>query len=86
MATKTNTKKAQQRETTPPALIAWHVTERGEKKFWNRIGAAGNTRTARVSPCNSISSPPQAAASFSARRKRTHRPTTIRAETSKGAG
>ncbi len=37
---KTSTKKAQQRETTPPAPIAWHVTERGEKKFWNRIGAA----------------------------------------------
>ena len=34
------TKKAEQRETTPPALIAWHVAERGEKKFWNRIGAA----------------------------------------------
>ena len=31
--------KKQQRETTP-ALIAWHVAERGEKKFWNRIGAA----------------------------------------------
>ena len=29
-----------QRETTPPALIAWHVAERGEKKFWSRIGAA----------------------------------------------
>ena len=39
MATKTNTKKAQQRETAPPALIAWHITERGEKKFWTRIGA-----------------------------------------------
>jgi hypothetical protein len=37
---KNNPKKAQQRETTPPALIAWHVLERGEKKFWNRIGAA----------------------------------------------
>lgn len=37
---KNNTKKTQQRETTPPALIAWHVSERGEKKFWNRIGAA----------------------------------------------
>jgi hypothetical protein len=32
--------KQQQGESTPPALIAWHVTERGEKKFWNRIGAA----------------------------------------------
>ena len=39
MTTKTNTKKAQQRETAPPALIAWHITERGEKKFWTRIGA-----------------------------------------------
>jgi hypothetical protein len=33
-------KKAEQRETTPPALIAWYIAERGEKKFWNRIGAA----------------------------------------------
>lgn len=39
---KTNTKKTAPRETTPPALIAWHVAERGEKKFWNRIGAAWN--------------------------------------------
>jgi hypothetical protein len=38
---KNNTKKAPQRETTPPALIAWHVAERGEKKFWNRIGGHG---------------------------------------------
>src|SRR5208282_5917240 len=37
---KHNTKNTQQRETTPPALIAWHVSERGEKKFWNRICAA----------------------------------------------
>ena len=37
---KNNTKKAPQRETKPPALIAWHVAERGENKFWNRIGAA----------------------------------------------
>ena len=41
MAYGKNTKKeAPQRETTPPALIAWHVSERGENKFWNRIGAA----------------------------------------------
>ena len=37
---KSNTKKTQQREITPPTQIAWHVSERGEKKFWNRIGAA----------------------------------------------
>jgi hypothetical protein len=39
---KNNTKKAAQRETTPPALIAWHIAERGEKNFWTRIGAAWN--------------------------------------------
>ena len=37
---KNKAKTAPQRETTPPALIAWHVSERGEKKFWTRIGAA----------------------------------------------
>ncbi len=30
----------QERETVPPALIAYHVSERGEKSFWTRIGAA----------------------------------------------
>lgn len=30
----------QQRETQPPSLIAYHVSERGEKSFWTRIGAA----------------------------------------------
>ena len=30
----------QKREPTPPALIAYHVNERGEKSFWTRIGAA----------------------------------------------
>jgi hypothetical protein len=25
---------------TPPTLIAWHVAEWGEQKFWTRIGAA----------------------------------------------
>lgn len=29
-----------QREAQPPALIAWHVAERGDKGFWTRIGAA----------------------------------------------
>jgi hypothetical protein len=36
---KTNAKTAQ-REPTPPAFVAWHVTENAEKKFWTRIGAA----------------------------------------------
>jgi hypothetical protein len=37
-------RKQQTREFQPPALIAYHVTERGEnenkKSFWTRIGAA----------------------------------------------
>ena len=28
------------RETRPPSLIAYHIAERGAKKFWTRIGAA----------------------------------------------
>ena len=36
-----NTNRRQQtRESQPPALIAYHVAERGEKSFWTRIGAA----------------------------------------------
>ena len=33
-------RRQQTRETQPPALLAYHVAERGEKKFWTRIGAA----------------------------------------------
>jgi len=33
-------RKEKVRETQPPALIAYHVAERGEKSFWTRIGAA----------------------------------------------
>jgi len=28
------------RENQPPSLIAYHVSERGQKSFWTRIGAA----------------------------------------------
>ena len=35
-----NSTKRRERDIIPPSLIAWHVTERGEKSFWNRIGAA----------------------------------------------
>lgn len=28
------------RETHAPAFIAWHVSEKGERKFWTRIGAS----------------------------------------------
>jgi hypothetical protein len=38
----TTKKKAPQRATTAPALIAWYVAERGEQRFWTRIGAAWN--------------------------------------------
>jgi len=37
---RTQTTTQPDREATPPALIAWHVKERGERKFWSRIGAA----------------------------------------------
>ena len=37
----------QTRETQPPALIAYHVTERGDKSFWTRIGAAWDHEDAK---------------------------------------
>lgn len=37
---RTHSRKDKTRETLPPALIAYHVAERGEKSFWTRIGAA----------------------------------------------
>lgn len=41
MTTRTSKyRKEEKRETQPPALIAYHVAERGEKSFWTRIGAA----------------------------------------------
>ncbi len=48
-------KKAPQREITPPALIAWHVSERGENKFWNRIGAAWEHKDDPVRTSNDTS-------------------------------
>ena len=41
-ATRDNT-----REFQPPALIAYHVTERGEKSYWTRIGAAWDHEDAK---------------------------------------
>lgn len=35
------------RETHPPALIAYHVAERGKKSFWTRIGAAWDHEDAK---------------------------------------
>jgi len=40
MTRKTNQTSKPAREHTPPAYIAYHVDDRGEKKFWSRIGAA----------------------------------------------
>ncbi|MCB9958686.1 MAG: hypothetical protein H6843_08800 [Rhodospirillaceae bacterium] len=37
----------QARETQPPALIAYHVSERGEKSYWTRIGAAWDHEDAK---------------------------------------
>ena len=39
--TKTTDAKTNARH-TPPALIAWHVAERGDQKYWTRLGAAWN--------------------------------------------
>lgn len=39
--------KRQTRESQPPALIAYHVNERGEKAFWTRIGAAWDHEDAK---------------------------------------
>lgn len=37
------------RTTTPkaPDLVAWHVVQKGEKAFWNKVEPAGSTRTRR---------------------------------------
>jgi hypothetical protein len=40
MTRNTNQTRKPAREFTPPAYIAWHVDEKGEKKYWTRIGAA----------------------------------------------
>lgn len=45
--TRNNNRKTQTREATPPALIAYHVSERGEKSFWTRIGAAWDHEDAK---------------------------------------
>lgn len=44
---KKNSRKQKTRETQPPALIAYSVTERGGKSFWTRIGAAWNHEDAK---------------------------------------
>lgn len=38
--TRNENQKRPDRQHQPPAFIAWHVDEKGEKKFWTRIGAA----------------------------------------------
>ena len=48
MAKKTNENRKEPAKTNqPPALIAYHVAERGEKKFWTRIGAAWDHEDAK---------------------------------------
>ena len=34
-------------ETKSPSLIAWHVSEKGENRFWHRIGASWDHRDNR---------------------------------------
>lgn len=33
-----NTQNRTDRESRSPAFIAWHISEKGEKDFWTRIG------------------------------------------------
>jgi len=40
MTRKTNRTRNETRDNKPPSLIAFHVSERGEKSFWTRVGAA----------------------------------------------
>jgi len=47
MTTRTHDRNGKARNTQPPALIAFHVTERGEKSFWTRIGAAWDHEDAK---------------------------------------
>jgi len=42
-----NNTRSRTREATPPALIAFHVAERGEKAYWTRIGAAWDHEDAK---------------------------------------
>ena len=30
----------QSREAQTPEFLAWHVTQKGEKSYWNKVGAA----------------------------------------------
>ena len=36
---RTNTKSVDQ-QPKAPEFLAWHVTDKGEKSFWNKVGAA----------------------------------------------
>ena len=40
MALNQTNKRNRKRESVPPALIAYHVADRGKNGFWTRIGAA----------------------------------------------
>lgn len=47
MARKRNDNRNRNREAQPPALVAYHVAERGDKSFWTRIGAAWDHEDAK---------------------------------------
>ncbi|MDE4063150.1 hypothetical protein [Phaeobacter gallaeciensis] len=40
---RTNTKPDNQ-QPNAPEFLAWHVTDKGEKSFWNKVGAAWRHR------------------------------------------
>ena len=47
MTTRNRNTNRKTREIQSPALIAYHVAERGEKSFWTRIGAAWDHEDAK---------------------------------------
>lgn len=51
--------KTVEQETSTPDFIAWHVVQKGEKSFWNKVGASwrhkdgkGQTLQLEVVPIN----------------------------------
>lgn len=58
-----NNQKPTSQQHQAPDFLAWHVNDKGEKSFWNKVGAAGRTRTARASRSNSKSCPSTGASS-----------------------
>lgn len=47
MARNTTHQTQEQREPREPDFTAWHVSQKGEKSYWNKVGAAWMHKDAR---------------------------------------